>query len=169
MPAKNASSAPRFDPTRPRELPAYFEELETLLAAVGITDNHQKKVHARRYMPFEDAELWATLTEYTTATSTYDEFKTSVLQQYPGATEERKYSLADVDKLVGERLRLGIYSIEELATYHRQFYVMTQYLISCQRYSTAEQSRAFVRGFKPELWVSIAQRLQLKLPDHHPD
>jgi len=33
-----------------------------------------------------------------------------------------------------------------------------------QRLSAAEQSRAFVRGFQPDLWSRISQRLQLKLP-----
>ena len=32
-----------------------------------------------------------------------------------------------------------------------------------------EQSRAFTRGFQPELWLRISQRLQLKQPDHFPD
>lgn len=168
MPAKNHSSAPRFDPTHPRELPAYFEELEALFQTANVVGDQVKKGHAKRYAPFEDGELWASLPEYADAIP-YAEFKSKVLQQYPGATEERRYSLPDVDKLVGERIRLGIISLEELATYYRKFYVMTKYLIDNGRYSAAEQSRAFVRGFKPELWAHIAQRLQLKLPDHHPD
>ena len=43
------------------------------------------------------------------------------------------------------------------------------FLIGKGRLSTAEQSRAFVRGFPPELWRTISQRLQLKYPDHFPD
>ena len=33
----------------------------------------------------------------------------------------------------------------------------------------AEQSRAFVHGFPPDLWRTISQCLQLKYPDHFPD
>ena len=74
-----------------------------------------------------------------------------------------------MDKLVGERSRLGIISLSDLGEYYRQFLAITTYLRSKNRLSEAEQSRAFVRGFPPELWSVISQRLQLKLPDHFPD
>jgi hypothetical protein len=35
--------------------------------------------------------------------------------------------------------------------------------------SEAEQSRAFIRGFQPDLWCRISCRLEIKLPDHDPD
>jgi hypothetical protein len=35
--------------------------------------------------------------------------------------------------------------------------------------SEAEQSRAFIRGFQPDLWHRISCRLEIKLPDHDPD
>jgi hypothetical protein len=35
--------------------------------------------------------------------------------------------------------------------------------------SEAEQSRAFIRGFQPDLWRRISRRLEIKLPDHDPD
>jgi hypothetical protein len=35
--------------------------------------------------------------------------------------------------------------------------------------SEAEQSRAFTRGFQPDLWRRISRRLEIKLPDHDPD
>ena len=103
MPARNHSSAPRFDPIRPRELPAYFEELEALLASANITQPQSKKTHAKRYAPTDDGEFWASLPEFLHPV-TYEDFKAKVLAQYPGATEEWKYNLADIDKLVGERL-----------------------------------------------------------------
>ncbi|ETW82042.1 hypothetical protein HETIRDRAFT_101423 [Heterobasidion irregulare TC 32-1] len=53
--------------------------------------------------------------------------------------------------------------------YYRQFLAITSFLLSKDRISTAEQGRAFTRGFQPELWGRISQRLQLKFPDHFPD
>jgi hypothetical protein len=35
--------------------------------------------------------------------------------------------------------------------------------------SEAEQSRAFIRGFQPDLWRRISHRLEIKLPDDDPD
>jgi len=60
-------------------------------------------------------------------------------------------------------------SLGDLGDYYRQFYTITTFLRGKQRLSAAEQSRAFVQGFQPDLWSRISQRLQLKLPDHFPD
>ena len=74
-----------------------------------------------------------------------------------------------MDKLVGETLRVGILSLVDLGKYHREFMVITMFLIAKNRILPAEQSRAFVRGFPLELWNRVAHRLQLKLPYHFPD
>lgn len=74
-----------------------------------------------------------------------------------------------MDKLVGERSRLGVLSLGDLGDYYRQFYTITTFLRGKQRLSAAEQSRAFLRGFQPDLWGRISQRLQLQFPDHYPD
>jgi hypothetical protein len=42
-------------------------------------------------------------------------------------------------------------------------------LLTKNRISEAEQSRAFIRGFQPDLWRRISHRLKIKLPDHDPD
>jgi hypothetical protein len=49
------------------------------------------------------------------------------------------------------------------------FYNITRFLITKNRISEAKQSRAFIRGFQPNLWACITARLELKQPDHHPD
>ena len=74
-----------------------------------------------------------------------------------------------MDKLVGETSRVGILSLADLGRYHREFMAITTFLITKNRILPAEQSRAFARGFPPELWNRVAHRLQLKLPDHFPD
>src|ERR1700677_3683069 len=100
---------------------------------------------------------------------TYNEFRQVIYALYPGSEEERKWSVADIDKLVGEQLRLGVLLLGDLGEYHRQFLAITTFLIEKMQLSTAEQSRAFARGFQAELWSCILQRLQLKLPNHFPD
>ena len=55
--------------------------------------------------------------------------------------------MADMDKLVGEQLCIGIYDANDLGAYYRAFFAVTQFLCSKGRLSEAEQSRAFVRGF----------------------
>jgi hypothetical protein len=147
----------------------YFADLDFAFSRAGITDVSEKKNHACRYVNVDTADLWESIAEYSDVQKTYEEFIKAVQSLYPGAEEERKWSVADMDKLVGERSRLGVLSLGDLGDYYRQFYTITTFLRSKQRLSAAEQSRAFVRGFQPDLWSRISQRLQLKLPDHFPD
>jgi hypothetical protein len=168
MPARGHSTAPKFDPTQPRELRRYFNELDLLFGGANITANDIKKKHACRYVDIDTSELWESLPEYGTG-STFSEFREAVHRLYPGSEDDRKWSISDMDKLVGEQLRVGIYDAGDLGLYYRSFYNITQFLRIKHRISEAEQSRAFVRGFQPGLWTRIARRLELKFPDHYPD
>ncbi|KDR84507.1 hypothetical protein GALMADRAFT_715796 [Galerina marginata CBS 339.88] len=87
----------------------------------------------------------------------------------PEADEAYTYTLADLDTIIGNHLRLGISTLTELADYHRRFTAITNFLISKSRLSEMEQKRAFILGFQPTLWSRISQRLQLTLPDQVPD
>jgi hypothetical protein len=169
MPARGDRNAPQFDSSKPRELPRYFSDLEFHFNRVGITDATEKKGHSTRFLSVEEQDIWESLDEFK-PTSTYEQFKAAVLKLYPGTDANRKYTLADLDALVGEYTRLGIFSRGDYSEFYRQFLVITQFLISRQRLSIAEQSRSFRRAIAPaHLWARVHQRLQIKKPDVHPD
>ena len=169
MPARGDRSAPQFDPKQPRELRRYFADLDFHFARTGTVDDEQKKKHACRYVDIDTSELWEAIPQFADATVAYADFMLAIYALYPGSEEERKWSVADMDKLVGERSRLGIISLADLGDYYRQFLAITTFLRNKSRLSEAEQSRAFARGFQSEMWTRVSQRLQLKLPDHFPD
>jgi hypothetical protein len=154
MPACGHSTAPKFDPTQPRELRRYFDELDMLFAAWGITDSDQMKRYACHYLDIDSAELWESVPEFTTGIS-FNTFWTAIHKLYPGSENDRKWSILDMDKLVGEQLRIGIFDASDLGMYYRSFYNITQFLRTKNRISDTEQSRAFVRGFQPGLWTRI--------------
>jgi hypothetical protein len=168
MPPRGHRTAPSFSPDQPRELRRYFQELDSLFTQCSIADDQAKKKLACRYLDVDSAELWESLTEYD-PTKSYADFIAAVYKLYPGSEDERKWSISDMDKLVGEQLRVGIYDASELGIYYRAFFAITQFLRTKNRISEAEQSRAFVRGFQPDLWNKIARRLELKFPDQYPD
>jgi hypothetical protein len=168
MPARGDNAAPKFDSTQPRELERYFRELEHLFANCTIADDKDKKSYARRYADTDTDSLWSSLPEFQDGV-TYDDFVKAVTKLYPGADSERRWSLADLDKLLGERSRLGINSIQELGEYYRKFLNITTFLIEKKRIDKVELSRSFVRGLPVELWKRVRMRLQMKLPDQHPD
>jgi hypothetical protein len=77
--------------------------------------------------------------------------------------------MVDIDMLIGEHLRIGILTVSDLAQYFHTYYTIMEFLKSKGRMSDLDQSRMFIRGFQPELWTTIKNRLAIKFPDHYPD
>jgi hypothetical protein len=82
-------TAPKFDPTQPRELRRYFDELDMLFTACSITDSDQMKRHACRYLNIDSAELWESVPEFATGIS-FNTFRTAIHKLYPGSENDRK-------------------------------------------------------------------------------
>lgn len=165
MPSRGASKAPRFSPDEPRELRRYFQDLENLFTNFGITEDAVKKHYACHYVNIETSDLWSSISAYGTAVS-WDNFVQAIYKLYPGTDDEQRWTIADMDALVGSQLRIGIYDKTTLLNYYRPFITITEYLLKKNRISKAEQCRAFLRGFQQAFLVEIHRRLEIKFPDH---
>jgi hypothetical protein len=168
MPPRGHGSTPKFTPDVPRELQHYFKELKLLFGPAQIVDDAEKKKHTCRYVDIDTADLWEAIPEFD-GTKTFDDFKSAIFKLYPSSESKRKWTIANMDKLVGEQLHVGILDVSDLGNYYRVFDTITQFLLTKNRISEAEQSRAFIRGFQLDLWRRISRRLEIKLPDHDPD
>jgi hypothetical protein len=129
MPSRGYASTPKFDSTRPRELPRYFAELSLLFQKHNVLPDVQRKAFACHYVDIESAELWELLPEFAIG-FTYPEFVAAITRLYPGASDDRKWTMSDMDKLTGEYIRVSIHSAADLAEYYRTFFTITQYLRS---------------------------------------
>ncbi|KAG5329659.1 hypothetical protein C0989_009440, partial [Termitomyces sp. Mn162] len=107
----NDTTAPKWDESRPRELPQYFKELEYLFADCGIADNMEKKEYAAQYVSYDTAETWLGLPEFGNNITisnnaphpyTYQEWKVAVLKLYPGADASTRYNLGNLERLVNQ-------------------------------------------------------------------
>ncbi|KAJ7026684.1 hypothetical protein C8F04DRAFT_1267896 [Mycena alexandri] len=169
MPTRGERNAPQFDSSKPRELLRYFSDLQFLFTRSNVTDVQEKKGHATRFLSVEDQEIWETLAEFSDATKTFEQFKAAVLKLYPGTDADRKYSVTDLDALIGQYGRIGIYSQTDFSEFYRQFIVISKYLVDKNRLSEGEKCRAFRRAIQPpKLWEAAHKRLQVKKPDVHP-
>ncbi|KAI0364102.1 hypothetical protein BV20DRAFT_908445, partial [Pilatotrama ljubarskyi] len=169
MPARGHTMALTFDPSQPRTLRRFFQDIETLFERSGVETDPARKSWVVRYLPIDVSDLCESLPEYANEDKTYEDFKKAVIALYPGAGEDRKFAVADVENLVAKRAAIPIANISELSAYYRDFFSMTSYLMKHNRLSESEQSRLFVRGIAPPLCDQVSQHLQLKLPDHYPD
>ena len=164
MPASSNQNAPRFDPGKPRELQKYFDEVDQLLRDTGITDDTIKKFHTVRYVDVDTADTWKHLTEYQTAHN-FQAFQDAVKKLYPGSKDGSRWSLSDLDKLIGETARLGIVTTDDFARFYRSFFNISEYLRAAGYMSSADQSRSFARVFRREMWKEILMRLAQAVPN----
>ncbi|KZT23213.1 hypothetical protein NEOLEDRAFT_1069815 [Neolentinus lepideus HHB14362 ss-1] len=74
-----------------------------------------------------------------------------------------------MDRLVGERVRIGIHNLADLLTFYREFLLITRFLRRRDLISEREQNRAFQRAFNQDLWTKVYTRLQIKNPEQAAD
>jgi hypothetical protein len=77
----------------------------------------EKKKHACRYADINTADLWEAIPEFN-VTKTFDKFKSTIFKLYPSSESECKWTIADIDKLVGEQLWIGILDVSDLGNYY---------------------------------------------------
>ncbi|KAF9538176.1 hypothetical protein CPC08DRAFT_651529, partial [Agrocybe pediades] len=94
-------------------------------------------------------------------------FKKAVIESYTDQT--RKYSVSDLDMLIGERQRLGIRDLHDLTDYHLRFQAISTHLIANKRIGDVDQYNAYLRGFSDHFRQQILNRLHIKYPDHYLD
>ena len=97
-----------------------------------------------------------TLPEFIDPTKMFEEFKTVLLDLHPGSKEECKWTVADMEQLIGKRSCLGILLLADLGDYYRQFLAITTFLKGKNCLSNDKQSCAFTRGFLADLWRTIS-------------
>ena len=168
--ARHKHTAPSFDEDRPEEIERYFSDLADILDTHAVVADDECKAAAFKYMKHHRTEkLWRSSPTFAEAGSNFTTFKDDILRLYPNSSTNQTYTMQDLDLLIGERARVGVFSTNNVGDYFRQFLLITQYLISKNRMSAAEQSRNFIRGFRPELVHLIMQRLQLQFLTHEPE
>src|ERR1700728_4681332 len=155
IPARGDRTAPQFDPSQPRQLRRYFGDLNFHFARLQITDDQERKGHCCRYVDLDTAELWESISEFSNRNKSFADFTQAIYKSYPGSGEEHRWLVADLEKLVEERSRIGVHSLGDLGDYYRHFIAITTFLRSKSRLSAAEESRTFAKGFQHELWDRI--------------
>ena len=71
MPARRDRGAPTFDPSKPRELGRFFEELKFHFGQSNVIDEATMKKHTLQFADCDTAELWEILPEFADTAKTY--------------------------------------------------------------------------------------------------
>jgi hypothetical protein len=100
-----------------------------LFGPAQIVNNMEKKKHAYQYVNIDTADLWESIPEFDIA-QTFKEFKLAIHKLYPRSKSKCKWTIVDMDKLVGEQLQMGILDINDLGNYYQMFYSISKFLLN---------------------------------------
>ncbi|KZT19012.1 hypothetical protein NEOLEDRAFT_1183764 [Neolentinus lepideus HHB14362 ss-1] len=171
LPSRHDKAAPVFNPENPRSLLHYLEDLEDLFKVhpTLIMNEADKKRTAIKYVPMHEEEMWKGLLEYEDAAKIYEEFVTALKTLYPAVRKDQRYSVGDMDRLVGERVRIGIHNLADLSTFYHELLLITHFLHHRDLISEHEQNCAFQHAFSQDLWTKVYTCLQIKNPEQAAD
>ncbi|KAG5724825.1 hypothetical protein E4T56_gene12636 [Termitomyces sp. T112] len=174
MPLHNDTTVPKWDESRPRELPQYFKELKYLFTNCSITDDTQKKEYALQYISYNTAETWLGLPEFgdnignnTPQPYTYQEWKSAVLRLYPGTDASACYNLGNLEWLVNQTFNSDLATLGRFSDYYRDFQRIARWSLTNGKLYHHEEHHLFQQGIPMSLWSKIVCCLEITLPDHH--
>ncbi|KAF9076079.1 hypothetical protein BDP27DRAFT_1149003, partial [Rhodocollybia butyracea] len=122
LPSRNKLKAPKWDSQNEEQLPTFFEEYETVAVDAGIVDDdEQMKKEVLCYVDTLTMRFWHTLDTFAGNDKTWDEFKSEILSNYPGAEKLPEATTEDLKKIVRKYAKEGISNMQLLAQYHREF------------------------------------------------
>ena len=145
MPSPGDRSAPRFD-GHPLPSKCFFDEMDYLGNACGLSPT-EKIQHMLRYLDFHEYETWRT--RRSARGFDWNAFKAEITALYPGADEDRKYTVVDLEILVDKQAREPMQLRYQFGDYYHQFLIGSllnmRYLcktgINCLLMALTEHSR----------------------------
>ncbi|KAI0085207.1 hypothetical protein BDY19DRAFT_897053 [Irpex rosettiformis] len=166
MPLSGDRHAPQFDPSQPRTLARYFQNLEALFTRAQIVQDEEKKRYGILYIPIDIADQWEALLEYDDP-ATYVAWKRAVYKLYPGADATVKYTRQGLVDYVQQWRARRFRTIGDWAEFFRNYRTQSAWLIQQSKISTIDQNRWCGDAIGEQMPL-IATRLQVKHPDVHP-
>lgn len=161
MPIPGTKDAPRFDGSKPLEIPRFLDILEELFSLHSITDANEKRRWMLKYIPRELEDQWKEFPKFETAT--WDETKDIVKSQYPEIGISGTALLARLDAIVRANSRLNLEDPQRCYEAIRQFRPGVRDLVkNGSLMSGWEVVQVFLKMFTPTASSEIQQTLRVK-------
>ncbi|KAJ4474786.1 hypothetical protein C8R41DRAFT_774817, partial [Lentinula lateritia] len=125
LPKRDGRSAPKFDPENEALLPNFFKEFERTAKAAGINEDAEKmKRTVLGYLNAKTMRFWQSLDTFDDDMKTWENFKTEILDYYPGATGTAEVTTKELVRVVKTFKKKTISTTQDLAEYHWEFTVV---------------------------------------------
>lgn len=164
MPMPRCREAPQFGQSA-SEFNFFFEDVEELAQRASL-DVAKTIKWACRYAGAE-SESWQyvpCLQNHQVPTS-FSVFRREVMEQYPHLSEDDRYTIDDLEKLVQQTARFLNMSCEDFGKYNRTFITYSGYLIKRDLLSLRKRNSLFIRGLPEPLHTRVLRRLYITNPD----
>lgn len=160
-------------PTLPDEIDfdtveRFFQTVERVCKIHGVTSEEEKKKAADMYTPVKFARTWKTLAEFTSPTSTFEDFKKAVLSLYKG-TETAPWTIASYNAIIAKYVVTGVRTLAEYMRFYQEAYPAASYLTSRNPPLLAQNdvARTMRQLLPDEVKSAVNQRLQVKYQDRN--
>ena len=158
MPMPTSRDAPQFS-SDPEGFDLFFECVAELGVRANLVNGALIK-WAIRYAGSE-AGAWRTFPTSSNPNSTLDEFRADVRSCYPHLRVDRRYTIADLDRLVERTQQSVDMSRDDFGDYFRRFRVIATWLVDNNKLSEQDRSHKYLRGFPQPVRASILRRLEV--------
>ena len=142
MPAANASRAPLFS-GKTKDILDFLDDFEQQAKSCGLTDAEKCSVVVR-YLDKKTQTLWKNAEGW--KDGKWEEFKTSVLEEYPDADKANRFTLRDLERIVVKQRKKDIDTVSEFFEYHRKFRSVALSLLANKALSNMDRDRYFWEG-----------------------
>ncbi|KAJ3912065.1 hypothetical protein F5877DRAFT_435, partial [Lentinula edodes] len=122
-------SAPKFDSKNEALLLNFFEKFECTAKAAGIDEDAEKmKRTVLGYLDAKTMRFWQSLDTFDDDVKTWEDFKTEILDYYPGTMGTAEVTTEELVRVVETFKKKTISTTQDLAEYHREFAVVVKAL-----------------------------------------
>ena len=171
LPLRGAHGAPHFDGT-PIHLNRFFDDVDLVyhLAGGAAPTDEEKIRQCKYYLDNGTFMVWDGIQPPNPPVLfTWETFKDAIRGLYPGCEGGRLFSVRDLERLVADADRRGIYTRGDLGEYYRDFILIATHLRQQNRIEQGELNRLYIQGFGQITRAKIENRLQITQPNHHPE
>src|SRR5215510_3348450 len=146
MPGPRDRLAPYFD-GHPLSLKRFFDEIDYLSDACGLLPA-EKISHTLRYLDHHEYETWKS--RPSALGRDWSAFKREITSLYPGADEDHRYTLVDLELLADKQARHPMRARYQFGEYYQQFVTISDWLGARSEISLRERNTIFFSGFDTE-------------------
>ena len=153
MPAANAARAPLFS-GHTKDILEFFDNFEQQATSCGLTSSEKCSIVTCYLSEKKTQNLWKNANGW--KDGKWDEFKTSILEEYPDADKADRLTLHDLERIVIKHRKIDIDTVAEFFDYHRKFCSVAISLLTNKALLNSDRDHYFWQGLHKNVQKAVS-------------